>query len=171
MVRPTPALLRGVDRAAFAVAFAVRLREHGIAVGFSGIETFTRALGAAGLGSLPQLYWVARISLVRRQRDLAVFDRVFAAVFDEVVLRLDPNARRGSPPRTEQSWASLPTVGPPGLDEEDGGGLPWVTLPAVAPPAGSPAQAEPALPPRPPSALGGPAAAPLDQPDAAQPGP
>src|SRR5690242_9314332 len=112
------ALLRGVDRAAFAVAFTVRLREHGVAVGFSGIETFTRALAVAGLGSLTDLYWVARISLLRHQRDLADFDRVFAAVFDDVVLRLDPNARRGSAPRSEDSWSGLPSADPANLVEE-----------------------------------------------------
>jgi uncharacterized protein with von Willebrand factor type A (vWA) domain len=125
------ALLRGVDRAAFAVAFTVRLREHGIAVGFTGIETFTRALAVAGLSSLTDLYWVARISLIRRERDLADFDRVFAAVFDDVVLRLDPNARRGSAPGSEAGWAGLPSADAAGLDEEDGGGLPWATLPTV----------------------------------------
>jgi len=157
------ALLRGVDRAAFAVAFAVRLREHGIAVGFSGIETFTRALGVAGLGSLSELYWVARISLVRRERDLADFDRVFAAVFDEVVLGLDPNARRGPAPRTEDGWAELPSAVADGLAEENGGGLPWVTLPPVDARDEWHGDAEIGVPQRLPSRLEGLADTPFDQ--------
>ncbi|HST84290.1 MAG TPA: VWA domain-containing protein [Kineosporiaceae bacterium] len=162
------ALLRGVDRAAFAVAFAVRLRGHGIAVGFSGIETFTRALAVAGLGSVPELYWVARISLLRRERDLAVFDRVFAAVFDEVVLRLDPNARRGSAPRSEDGWAGLPDADPTDLAEEDGGGLPWATLPTVVTSDESTADTEIGVPQRLPSQLEGLADTPFDQLDPAQ---
>jgi uncharacterized protein with von Willebrand factor type A (vWA) domain len=127
----TGGLLRGVDRAAFAVAFAVRLRAHGIAVGFSGIETFTRALAMTGLGSRSELYWVARISLVRTERELAAFDRVFAAVFDEVGLRLDPHARRGTAATAEDGWAELPSADAADLTEEDGGGLPWATLPTA----------------------------------------
>jgi uncharacterized protein with von Willebrand factor type A (vWA) domain len=162
------ALLRGVDRAAFAVAFAVRLREHGVAVGFSGIETFTRALAVAGLGSLPELYWVARISLLRRERDLADFDRVFAAVFDDVVLRLDPNARRRSAPSSEDGWAGLPAADPADLAEEDGGGLPWATLPTAVTSDESTAETEIGIPQRLPSQLEGLADTPFDQLDPAE---
>jgi uncharacterized protein with von Willebrand factor type A (vWA) domain len=160
------ALLRGVDRAAFAVAFTVRLREHGIAVGFSGIETFTRALAVAGLGSLSELYWVARVSLVRTERDLAVFDRVFAAVFDEAVLRLDPHARRGTLPGSDEAWSGLPTASGSGLDEEDAGGLPWATLPAAIA-TEDPVTADLGLPQRLPSRLEGLADTPFDQLDPA----
>jgi uncharacterized protein with von Willebrand factor type A (vWA) domain len=166
--RPVPALLRGVDRAAFAVAFAVRLRERRIAVDFSGIETFTRALAVARPGTLAELYWVARISLVRRERDLADFDQVFAAVFDDVVLRLDPNARRGPAPRTEDSWAPLPSADAEGLDEEEGGGLPWATLPAPITAEESIAEVEIGVPQRLPSQLEGLADTPFDQLDPAE---
>ena len=37
-----PPLLRGVDRAAFAVAFATRLRSRGLPVGFTPVEDFVR---------------------------------------------------------------------------------------------------------------------------------
>ena len=89
-----PVLLRGVDRGAFAVAFAARLRRRGIAVGFTGVEDFVRALDASPPDSLPRLYWAARISLVRRRSDLDVFDATFAAVFRGATLAFDPNARR-----------------------------------------------------------------------------
>ena len=160
---PGPALLRGVDRAAFAVAFAVRLRAHGVPVGFSAIETFTRALGAAVPGSRSQLYWVARISLVRRERDRADFDRVFAAVFDEVVLRLDPNARRAPAAPKEGGWAPLPSAGDDGLPDEPGGGLPWATLPTPSIGVTPDGEALLGIPQRRPSRLTGPADTPFDQ--------
>jgi len=122
-------LLRGVDRAAFAVAFALRLREEGIAIGLPAIETFTLALSSGEAETLSKLYWLARVSLIRRQPDVVIFDRVFAAVFDDVVLRLDPNSRRRAmSPEAEARWAQLPaptTV----QDDEPGAGLPWATLP------------------------------------------
>ncbi|MDT4910829.1 MAG: uncharacterized protein QOI69_4070, partial [Pseudonocardiales bacterium] len=78
-----PALLRGIDRAAFSTAFSLRLRAAGIAVGFSSIEAFARALSLRAPDSLSRLYWTARISLVHRMADLELFDAVFAAVFDD----------------------------------------------------------------------------------------
>ena len=166
-----PALLRGLDRAAFAVGLAVRLRERGVAVGFSGIETFTRALAVAGLGSRSELYWVARISLIRRERDLADFDRVFAAVFDEVGLRLDPHARRGSGPADpkQDGWAELPSAGAADLAAENGDGLPWATLPAAISSDDAPAgDTEIAVPQRLASRLEGLADTPFDQLDPAE---
>jgi uncharacterized protein with von Willebrand factor type A (vWA) domain len=128
-----PVLLRGVDAAAFAVALAMRLRSRGVVTGFSAIEDFVRALGVQPIDSRSQLYWTARITLVRHEGDLAVFDQVFAAVFDDAVLRMDPIARREALNNTsaaDQSFASLPGDTP---HEEAGAGLPWVTLPpAVA---------------------------------------
>lgn len=79
-------MLRGVDRAAFAVAMATRLRAGGVAVGFTGIETFVRALEPGLPDSMARLYWTARVSFVGRQSELAAFDAVFAAIFGGVGL-------------------------------------------------------------------------------------
>jgi hypothetical protein len=158
------ALLRGVDRAAFAVAFAIRLRASGIAVGVTGIEAFAKALRRSGVGSRSELYWVTRISLVRRQADLALFDQVFAAVFDDVVLRLDPNARRRRPPATassEDSWAQLPSGAD--HDESEGGGLPWATLPTPVASAEHPGETAIVVPERLPSRLEALADTPFEQ--------
>src|SRR4051794_18621959 len=162
----TAAMLPGIDRAAFAVALAMRLRQHGVAVDMTGIEAFTRALAlrsAQGDGTRSELYWLARITLLRRQPDLAAFDQVFAAVFDEVVLRLDPNARRRRPsaPRADDVWAGLPDAGS-GL-ETDGGGLPWATLPAPISAAQPPGDSELGIPQRLASRLEGLADTPFDQ--------
>lgn len=123
-------MLRGVDRAAFAVTFALRLRAAGVPVGLTAVEIFTRALAATVPRSVGALYWTARISLVRRQSELTAFDAVFAAVFDDAVLALDPNSRRRSPaPVAAGSDDAFASIKAPAADDEAGSGLPWVTLP------------------------------------------
>ncbi len=129
---PAPAaLLRGVDRASFAVAFAVRLRRHGVPVGFTGVEALTRAMQVCRLDSLSRLYWVARISLVRQRSEIEAFDAVFAEVFADVVLALDPHSRRkpiAPPGGDDDAFAPVPA---PSSERQDGAGLPWATLPPV----------------------------------------
>ncbi|HEY0803446.1 MAG TPA: hypothetical protein VGD84_00205, partial [Pseudonocardiaceae bacterium] len=154
-------LLRGVDRAAFAAAFAARLRQRGVPVGFPAIEDFVRALGVYPPDSKSALYWIARISLVRRQSEIEAFDRMFAAAFEDATLALDPNARRGSIGEND-AFAALPT---PVAGQQDGGGLPWATLPpAVADAADSDSPL--ALPERLPSALDALADLPFEELDA-----
>jgi uncharacterized protein len=128
-----PALLRGVDRAAFATSLGLRLRGAGIDVGFTAIETFTRALQVSPPDDRAALYWAARVSLVRRVGDLEAFDGVFAAIFDDAVLALDPHARRRPPeptarPDEDDQWSQLPTTTGP---DDEGSGLPWAQLPRV----------------------------------------
>jgi uncharacterized protein with von Willebrand factor type A (vWA) domain len=127
----TPALLRGIDRAAFSTAFSLRLRDAGIAIGFSSMEVFSRALGVCAPDSRSRLYWTARISLVRGMADLELFDAVFAAVFDDAVLSLDPNARR-QPLRSDPSDGNVHSSVPAAtVAEPDSAGLPWITRPFV----------------------------------------
>jgi len=126
-----PELLRGIDRAAFAAAFSLRLRAAGITVGFTSMESFAGALAVHRPDSRSRLYWAARISLVRRQPDLELFDAVFAAVFDDAVLGLDPQARRQpltSEVTDEDAHSSVPAA--TGA-QTDGAGVPWITLPSV----------------------------------------
>jgi uncharacterized protein len=129
-------MLRGIDRAAFAVALASRLRSRGVPVGATSVGDFVRALEAAPPDARSRLYWTARITLVRRHSELAVFDAVFAAVFDNATLDLDPHARRsalGSTGSTapsandDDSYATMP--GMSSGQDEAGSGLPWTTLP------------------------------------------
>lgn len=128
-----PALLRGVDRAAFSVALATRLRWYGVPVAFPGIEDFVRALEVHPPDSRNALYWAARITLVRRQSEIEAFDAVFSAAFQDATLALDPNARRDSLGRTTGEDATFASVPATASDQNDGGGLPWATLPpAVA---------------------------------------
>lgn len=135
-VEPLPA----VDRAAFAVALAGRLRRHGVAIGFTAVETFIRALVAAGPSSSAQMYWTARISFVKHGSDIETFDAVFAQVFGDATLAVDPHARRDSLGRTTGRTDDTDTTGHGGEPEQRGNddALPWATLPSVV------ADAEPA---------------------------
>ena len=123
-------LLRGVDRAAFAVSLSARLKQAGVSVGFTGMGALTRALDLVAPDSLPAIYWTSRICLVQRQSDLASFDAVFAEIFDGVRTGLDPHARRRplSPGGADDVLTSSPGTA---HFEQEGQGLPWTTLPNV----------------------------------------
>ncbi|HZV26082.1 MAG TPA: VWA domain-containing protein [Acidothermaceae bacterium] len=128
----TATLLSGVDRAAFAVALADRLRSAGVDVGLPAASTFARALAAQPPSTRTALYWLARVTLTHRHSDVEVFDRVFAAVFDHAGLNLDPHSRRQAPARSRaDDDRFVAASGDDGVLGQDGGGLPWATLPAV----------------------------------------
>ncbi|RAJ59991.1 hypothetical protein K378_04688 [Streptomyces sp. Amel2xB2] len=156
-------LLRHVDRAAFAVALSARLRAGGVPVDLTSTEVFVRALAASPPLTRTALYWSARISLVRAHSELALFDRVFAAVFDDAVLEMDPNARRdslGGTPHADDSGDSPPAVPPEAPSAA--GPLPWVTRPQAV--AGSrDADGSFAVPERLPSGTDAPVDTPFEQ--------
>ncbi|WP_406079595.1 vWA domain-containing protein [Micromonospora sp. NBC_00858] len=157
-------LLRGIDRAAFAVALAGRLRHAGVPAGLTDVDDFVRALAASPPDSMSTLYWTARISLVRRHSDLAAFDRVFAAVFADPPPLLPPS--RSAPPAEGHDDVYVPV--PADTDDTGpGGGLPWATLPPAVAEA-TEADSALRLPERRPSALAGLADRPFDELDAAQ---
>ena len=156
-------LLRGVDRAAFAVAFVARLRRAGQGAGITETDDLVRALEASPPINRDALYWTARVALVRRQADLVTFERVFASVFDEVV-SLPLNRSAGSSGGKDEVNVPVPGAGG---ESADGGGLPWATLPPVVD-AGEPGDDGPLLPELRPSALGALADRPFEELDAAQ---
>ncbi|SCF10565.1 vWA domain-containing protein [Micromonospora chokoriensis] len=160
----SPGVLRGVDRAAFAVAFAGRLRRAGVAAGLTDVDDFVRALAASPPDSMSSLYWAARISLVRRHTDLAAFDRVFATIFTD-----PPPLPRASRSTSTTDGRDDRYVRVPGDSDASGsgGGLPWATLPPAV--AESPERDTALrLPERRPSALTGLADRPFDHLDPAQ---
>ena len=165
-------LLPAVDRAAFAVSLADRLRRHGVAVELTATQDFVRALVAVPPASRTALYWAARVTLVRRRPDLALFDEVFEAVFGEALLSVDPNARRDgvrSGPRGGD--ARVPVPGEPYDVSGTSGerrGLPWVTLPPVVADADHRDDMELSVPQRLPSELAGVLDVPFEQLDALQ---
>lgn len=127
-------LLRGIDRSAFAVALVARLRSRGSSIGFTAIGDFVEALDVLAPATRSRLYWTARVCLVRRHSELAAFDAVFAAVFDDAVLEMDPNVRRtplGSTQSSDDNLVCAPAA--PSARSGHDTGLPWATLPhAVA---------------------------------------
>ncbi|WP_067671003.1 vWA domain-containing protein [Nocardia miyunensis] len=117
-------MLRGVDLAAFAVAVVARLRRGGVAVAPSGPALFVQALGHMAPRSRTELYWAARLTLVDRMQDLAAFDAVFATVFADAVLGVDPPSRTHALPIERASPA-----GPRGRGQHrHAGEVPWATL-------------------------------------------
>jgi uncharacterized protein len=63
------------------VNFAQALRAEGLAVGSQQVITFCTAAARLDPADLTDIYWAGRVSLVTRQIDLAIYDRVFRAVF------------------------------------------------------------------------------------------
>lgn len=122
-----PLLLRGVDRAAFAVALVARLRGGGVVVSPSGPACFVAALEELAPAARSDLYWAARLTLVNRVEDLRAFDAVFDAVFSNAVTGMDPVSLSAS---QSAAAASVPGVAGAAQPALDGGGLPWVTRPA-----------------------------------------
>ncbi|GIE34798.1 hypothetical protein Ait01nite_078430 [Actinoplanes italicus] len=122
-------LLRGADRAAFAVAFVDRLRRAGLRAGITETDDLVRALRASPPTSRGTLYWTARVTLVRRHGDLAVFDRVFATVFDDTPPL--PLSRSAIPPKRRDDGVHVTVPGTGGESADGGEGLPWATMPAA----------------------------------------
>lgn len=158
-------LLRGVDRAAFAVAFVSRLRRAGLSAGLTEADDLVRALEVTSAGSREQIYWTARITLVRRQADLPAFERVFAAVFDEAAPL--PLSRGAAPAvrRDDDRQLPLPAANPRGSAS---GGLPWATLPPPIEAREESGEDESVVPELRPSALAALAERPFEELDAAQ---
>lgn len=120
-------MLRGVDRAAFAVALVARLRSGSVAVAPSGAAALVAGLAHVDPRTRRELYWTARLTLVNRADDLAAFDAVFETVFADAVLGLDPPSLKAAPGQSFTSAATTPEVAGPTVD---GAGLPWTTRPA-----------------------------------------
>jgi uncharacterized protein with von Willebrand factor type A (vWA) domain len=129
-------LLAAVDRAAFVVGLGGRLRRAGVPVSFTALAALTEALAVAPPSDLGSLYWLARLTLVRREHDLGPFDRVFDAVFRDADL---PLAGQASGPAADAGGESLPVEPGPVTAEQPGAGLPWHTRPrALVPDPGPP---------------------------------
>ncbi|TDO07834.1 hypothetical protein EV580_5403 [Mycobacterium sp. BK086] len=144
----SPALLRGVDLAAFSAGLVARLRAGGVAVAASGPAAFVAAMRELVPTSRSQLYWAARLALVNRVEDLTAFDAVFEAVFADAVLPIDPitlRAQRGL------AASPIPAAGLRDAEAPEAGGLPWATRPPslrTADPAGDAAAIPDVLPSR-----------------------
>jgi len=119
-----------VDRAAFCVSLVASLRRAGITVGFSSVEVLSAALGEVAPDSLAALYWTTRITLIKREQDLARFDEVFAAVFETAHHQLDPHARRRALAPTfagDERAAPMPSAKDSSREEHEGAS--WASAP------------------------------------------
>jgi uncharacterized protein len=121
-----PLLLRGVDRAALAVALVAKLRAAGVVVSASGPAGFVAALDHLLPRSRRELYWAARLTLVNRAEDLPIFDVVISALLADAVLGLDPPHQKSG---LGGAVASVPGVSRAQGTTLDGAGLPWATRP------------------------------------------
>jgi uncharacterized protein len=121
-----PLLLRGVDRAALAVALVAKLRAAGVVVAASGPAVFVAALGQLDPRSRRELYWAARLTLVNRAEDLPTFDAVISALLADAGFGLDPPQRKAS---LGTDVATAPGVTRAPGATLDCGGLPWTTRP------------------------------------------
>lgn len=146
-----------------AAALTARLREAGVTVSGHGTQTFARALGVCAPRDRDRLYWVARVALVRRQAEIARFDAVFDAAFRDAVLRMDPDARRRPLPMPRGEDDRLAPLPDQDATDAEGGGLPWVTLPAVVDTAEGAEQSDLMVPQPLPSALEAVADVPFDE--------
>ena len=162
--RTGAALLRGVDRAALATAFGHRLNRAGASVPSTALGELCEALGAVRPRRIDELYWSMRVTLVRRQADLEVFDEVFDAAFRDAETGADPHARRNAPggwlPEPQGRLVSVP--GGRHADAVEDGSLPWKTLPASVSEEGVAEDGATALPELLPSALVGLAETPFE---------
>lgn len=150
---PPPGALPGVDRAAFGAAFVARLRHAGIGVGLPAAQSFSAALDLCHPRTRTDLYWVARVTLVRRPSDIPRFDAVFDQAFSGTGAGLDPpSRRRPRAPDPARERQGPPGVSPPGAVEE-AAGLPWTARAAVSGRGQADEGAERTLPELLPSAL------------------
>ena len=79
----TSDVLQGVppDIERVAVAFARFLRAEGLVVPMSSTLLFVDALQQVGVATRDDVYWAGRATLVRRPEDIALYDRVFDALW------------------------------------------------------------------------------------------
>lgn len=86
------------DLAAVAAAFGERLRAAGLPVTPERSARFAEAVGLAPPATLPELYWLGRVTLVSAHGQVPAYDAVFAQVFRGIVDPADVRADSDAPP-------------------------------------------------------------------------
>jgi hypothetical protein len=102
-----------VDLASVAAAFGGLLRRAGVATSAEQAGRFVRAIAVTAPGTLDDLYWVGRITLVSDLVQLDAYDRVFDQVFRGVYDLADARGDLNAPPT-----AARRSVGQPGAIAE-----------------------------------------------------
>lgn len=110
---PGVGVLDTVDLAELSAHVGARLRAAGIPVTAERAGRFAASITLAAPGSLSELYWLARITLLSEQSQLDAFGRVFLQLFKGIV---DPAEFRGDalgePVRGERKRAHRPEPPP-----------------------------------------------------------
>ena len=112
---PAARRLEEVDLAEVAARFSRLLHDAGVPVTPERAGRFADVVALAAPATLPELYWLARVTLVAERAHIEVLDRVFAQVFGGLV---DPADFRGDtaspPPATAGRRARPPVPAAPG---------------------------------------------------------
>ena len=93
-MRPEGSAHIRADTATLLARFSERLREEGVAVAPDQTMRFATLVALDVPRTVEELYWCARVSLLRSTADIAAFDAVFALVFRGMV---DAAESRGDP--------------------------------------------------------------------------
>ena len=107
----------GPDLARTVVRFCRALREEGLAVPVSSVQSYARALGALGARSAADVYWAGRATLVLRPEDTPSYDRVFC----HLLVRRDsrgPRTPRGEGADGDEGWRKPPRGASPGAERQ-----------------------------------------------------
>jgi len=75
--------VEGARAAAAVVAFAGALRARGLHVGVARVELAVQSLASVDTGDREQAYWALRCALTSHADEIAAFDAVFAALWDD----------------------------------------------------------------------------------------
>lgn len=160
-----------VDRAAFAVALAERLRTGGLPIGLGQIDTCVKALEHRSTPTRSSLYWATRLSYVLDRDEVEAFDTVFDALFRAGTGDATPPVPSSLRSHT-RGWATRTTAPHrtgSGSSPREPGPLPWVerSTSGLSPADGDDETASRAMPSPLPSALAALADTPFDELDPA----
>ncbi len=97
--------------------FVTALAAVGVVPGLNKRADFLRGVALVRPAAPAELYWAARVTLVRAREEVAPFDRVFAAWFGDAPVTLAPPAHRPPPPRVLPSRRARLFSGPKGSGE------------------------------------------------------
>lgn len=87
--------MAGADRVV--TGFARALRAQGVSVPTGSVVVFAQALHLVGLDRQSGVYWAGRATLVRREEDVPVYDRVFASYWQAHPVPLSLAAAAATP--------------------------------------------------------------------------
>jgi uncharacterized protein with von Willebrand factor type A (vWA) domain len=109
----------GPDR--IVAGFAVALRAAGLSVPTGSVIAFTDALGLVGLDNPNRVYWAGRATLIRKQEDSEIYDRVFLSYWHDLAppLQLAPATNKPMTLAVDEGDPDAAGPTPEGADDGD----------------------------------------------------